>query len=96
MPNEKITSNNSDDLLQQRRAKLDDLRRISNPYPNDFRRTSLAADLMTKYEKVDLETLAQKNQSFSLAGRILLKRDMGKSLFLDIQGRSGKIQVCVN
>lgn len=95
MPNEKITSNNPDDLLQQRRAKLDDLRRISNPYPNDFRRTSLAADLMTKYEKVDLETLAQKNQSFSLAGRILLKRDMGKSLFLDIQDMSGKIQVYV-
>lgn len=95
MHNEHVTTRNPEDLFLQRRAKLDDLRRIANPYPNDFRRDSLAADLLTKYEKVDLETLTQKKQSFSLAGRILLKRDMGKSLFLDIQDMSGRMQVYV-
>jgi lysyl-tRNA synthetase class 2 len=95
MRNENATTHNPEDLFLQRRAKLDDLRRIANPYPNDFRRTTLAADLLSQYGEVDVATLPEKNKSFSLAGRILLKRDMGKSLFLDIQDMSGKIQVYV-
>ncbi len=95
MHNENVTRSNSDDLFLQRRAKLDDLRRITNPYPNDFRRTNLAADLLNEYAQADIATLAAKDQPFSLAGRILLKRDMGKSLFLDIQDMSGKIQIYV-
>lgn len=89
---EMITAN-TDDLFLQRREKLHDLRRTTNPYPNHFRRHHLAADLLLTYEKDDAETLLQKNQQVSIAGRIVLKRDMGKSMFLDIQDMSGKIQV---
>jgi lysyl-tRNA synthetase class 2 len=95
MSKEKLTVNEAEDLIFQRREKLKDLRSISNPYPNSFRRDSLASDLHGQYEQVSAELLQQKKQSARLAGRIMLKRDMGKSLFLDIQDMSGKMQVYV-
>jgi lysyl-tRNA synthetase, class II len=96
MSHEKVTNtNNAEDLFAQRLAKLNDLRRISDAYPNTFRRTSLAADLLSQFEQANAELLQQKNFSVRLAGRIMLKRNMGKSLFLDIQDMSGKMQVYV-
>jgi lysyl-tRNA synthetase class 2 len=93
MSDEKVTTHNAEDLFLQRREKLDDLRRLRDAYPNSFRRDSLAADLLRAFEQDDAETLMQKNQQVHVAGRIVLKRDMGKSLFLDIQDMSGKIQI---
>lgn len=96
MSHEKITiSHNTEDLFSQRLAKLNDLRQISDAYPNTFRRDSLAADLYIQFEQANAELLQQKNFSVRLAGRVMLKRDMGKSLFLDIQDMSGKMQVYV-
>jgi lysyl-tRNA synthetase, class II len=96
MSHEKVTiTNNAEDLFAQRLAKLNELRHISDAYPNTFRRTSLAADLLSQFEQTNAELLQQKNFSVRLAGRIMLKRDMGKSLFLDIQDMSGKMQVYV-
>lgn len=95
MTKENLTTNEAEDLFLQRREKLKDLRNICNPYPNNFRRDSLAADLLQAFEHDDAEALIQKNQQVNVAGRIVLKRDMGKSLFLDIQDMSGKIQIYV-
>lgn len=96
MSHEKVTiTNNAEDLFSQRLEKLNELRRISDAYPNTFRRDSLAADLLSQFEPTNAEQLEQNNVSVRLAGRIMLKRDMGKSLFLDIQDMSGKMQVYV-
>ncbi|ERR1043165_178658 len=96
MSHEKLTiTNNTEDLFSQRLAKLNELRSGKMAYPNHFRRDSLAVDLYSQYEQADTELLQQKNHTVRLAGRIMLKRDMGKSLFLDIQDMSGKIQIYV-
>lgn len=96
MSHEKETiMNNAEDLFSQRLAKLNKLRHVGEAYPNHFRRDSLAADLYSQYEQVNAEQLEQNHLSVRLAGRIMLKRDMGKSLFLDIQDMSGKMQVYV-
>ncbi len=96
MSHEKITTtNNAEDLFSQRLSKLNELRHVGEAYPNHFRRTNLAIDLYNQYEQINAEQLQQKNISVRLAGRIMLKRDMGKSLFLDIQDMSGKIQIYV-
>jgi lysyl-tRNA synthetase, class II len=96
MSHEKVTiTNNVEDVFSQRQEKLAALRKIGNPYPNSFRRDSLAADLLKHYEQDNKELLEQKNQQVKIAGRIMLKRDMGKSLFLDVQDMSGKMQVYV-
>lgn len=81
------------DLLAQRRAKLAKLRHQGNPYPNDFRRDTLIADIVTQYAKDDAETLMQQAKKVCIAGRILAKRLMGKASFLDIQDMSGRLQV---
>ncbi|WP_244887558.1 amino acid--tRNA ligase-related protein, partial [Rickettsiella grylli] len=96
MSQEKITTvNNADDLFSQRLEKLNDLRQCSDAYPNSFRRNNLTADLHHRFEQVDSDRLQQKNCSVRVAGRIMLKRDMGKSLFFDIQDMSGKMQIYV-
>jgi lysyl-tRNA synthetase, class II len=93
MIEENITHPRGDDLFEQRRLKLTELRKKGNAYPNAFRRDSLANELLRAYELDDGETIAQKNKRVTLAGRIMLKRHMGKSTFIDIQDMSGKIQL---
>jgi lysyl-tRNA synthetase, class II len=94
MSHEKVTlPQPAEDLFSQRLEKLNDLRRTSEAYPNHFRRDSLAADLYSHYEHATADQLQQKNQTVQIAGRLMLKRDMGKSLFLDVQDMSGKMQV---
>ncbi|MEN9916575.1 MAG: hypothetical protein RLY40_507 [Pseudomonadota bacterium] len=96
MSHEKVkTMNDAEDLFSQRLTKLNELRRSKEAYPNHFRRDSLAADLYLHYEQTNAELLQQKNQTVRLAGRVMLKRDMGKSLFLDLQDMSGKMQIYV-
>lgn len=89
MKEEVLTNNTSDDLFAQRRAKLSELRETANAYPNDFRRDSLAADLVTKYGQENAELLFEKNKVVTVAGRMIRHR----SSFLDLQDMSGKIQV---
>jgi lysyl-tRNA synthetase, class II len=96
MSHEKVkTINEAEDLFLQRQKKLKDLRKKGNPYPNHFHRDSLTADLYHEYEQANAARLEQNKLSVRLAGRVMLKRDMGKSLFLDIQDMSGKMQVYV-
>lgn len=83
------------DLIAQRRAKLAELREQGNPFPNDFRRNALAAELLQQYSELSLENLQAKKLSVKVAGRIVLRRLMGKASFLHIQDRSGRIQLYV-
>ncbi|WP_218813467.1 lysine--tRNA ligase [Rickettsiella endosymbiont of Dermanyssus gallinae] len=92
MKEEILTTNSSDDLFAQRRAKLGEWRETGHAYPNDFRRDSLAADLLAQYGQEEAESLLKKNKSVSIAGRLIRHR----SSFLDIQDMSGKIQVYLN
>jgi lysyl-tRNA synthetase, class II len=80
---------NSDDLFAQRREKLAEWRMKANAYPNNFRRDSLAGDLLSHYAQDDAESLSKKNKFVCIAGRVVADR----TAFLDIQDMSGKIQV---
>ncbi len=86
MIKENLTLKSSDDLLEQRRSKLAELREKGNAYPNDFRRDSLAAELFEKYGEVDTD---KESKLVSISGRLVGHR----SAFLDVQDMSGKIQV---
>src|SRR3546814_2710564 len=48
-------------------------------YPNDFRPDSLSADLHNAYDEQDKEALAQIGKQVKVAGRMMLKRVMGKA-----------------
>ena len=82
-------------IIAERRAKLAEWRATGCAYPNDFRRENLAGRLDELYgakEKEDLDVLAI---SVKLAGRVMLKRVMGKASFVTVQDLSGRIQLYV-
>ena len=80
-------------IIAERRAKLRDLRALGNPYPNDFRRTHLAADLHRDYDVISNEELEPAATKVMVAGRMMLKRVMGKASFATLQDMSGRIQL---
>ena len=82
-------------LIAERRAKLKALREKGVAYPNDFWRQQFAAELVEKYEKVDRDSMDLNPVVVKVAGRIMLKRPMGKITFAQIQDMSGQIQVFV-
>src|SRR3979490_2970688 len=82
-------------IVEERRAKLRELRAQGNAFPNDFRRRHLAADLHRAYGATPNEELEPLKAEATVAGRMMLKRVMGKASFATIQDMSGRIQIYV-
>jgi len=81
------------ELIEQRRQKLEQLRNIGiNPFPNDFRPCNEVAVLLSSYSGLSEEELKDISDEVSLAGRVMAIRDFGKSLFFHIMDRTGRIQ----
>ncbi len=83
----------STELIQQRIRKLETLRNEGvDPYPNQFRVTHTSKDIHEAFDSLSDEELKSIKESFCLAGRILAIRDFGKTSFIQIQDRKGRIQ----
>jgi lysyl-tRNA synthetase class 2 len=82
-------------IIAERRAKLATAREQGQPFPNDFRRDSLAADLHARYDAKSNEELEALSITVAVAGRMMLKRVMGKASFATLQDMSGRIQLYV-
>jgi lysyl-tRNA synthetase class 2 len=82
-------------IIAERRAKLTALRTHGPAFPNDFRRADLAADLHRTGEGRTNEDLEANPVTVRLAGRMMLKRVMGKASFATLQDMSGRIQIYV-
>jgi len=87
-------------LVAERREKLAALRRQGVAFPNDFRPRHHAADLHHRYGKLPNEELEAQAVQVSVAGRMMLKRVMGKACFATLQDGSfgdthGRIQLYV-
>ncbi|HKL48403.1 MAG TPA: lysine--tRNA ligase [Desulfuromonadales bacterium] len=84
------------ELWQQRLAKLDELREQGfNPYANDFPVLHTAADVRAAHENDDKTTLENREERYILGGRIMARRDFGKAAFIQLQDRTGRLQVYV-
>ncbi|MDF1645805.1 MAG: lysine--tRNA ligase [Legionellaceae bacterium] len=83
------------DVYEVRKQKLDTLREHGFNFPNAFRRTHLAADIAAAHAGDSKEVLMEKSVKVLVAGRIVLRRVMGKASFFHIQDVSGRIQVYV-
>ncbi|MGH8542767.1 MAG: hypothetical protein ACREX3_03800 [Gammaproteobacteria bacterium] len=66
----------------QRRAKLAQLRAAGDPYPNDFKRDALAADLQRRFGDRDQAALEAAPTTVTIAGRMMTRRVMGKAAFV--------------
>ena len=83
-------------LVAERRAKLAALREKGTAYPNDFGREHFAADLASQYGALDNAALEAAPVKVRIAGRLMLKRVMGKASFATIRDMTGAIQVFVS
>ena len=82
-------------LIEERRKKLAELRRANKAFPNDFKRKHLAQELKKEFDEFSKEELEKKKAKGVVAGRIMLRRMMGKASFTTIQDFSGRIQLYI-
>ena len=83
-------------IIAERRVKLNNLRDNGHSYPNHFRRDTAAADLQAQYGDIEKEDLAAMEPvRVKVAGRMMLRRIMGKASFATIQDHSARIQLYV-
>jgi lysyl-tRNA synthetase class 2 len=83
-------------IIAERRAKLARLREQGQAFPNDFRRKDLASELHHFHGGKDKAQLESEKPGAVVAGRMMLKRVMGKASFATLQDMSGQIQIYVN
>jgi len=79
----------------RRRQKLAAWRDAGDAYPNDFRPTHLAGELLRDHGGDDNATLEQAAVTVTLAGRLMARRVMGKAAFAHLQDRSGRMQLFI-
>ena len=87
-------------LIAERREKLKAIRSAQNEgkgiaFPNDFKPKDHALALLAAHEAKDVEALTAEAAHTSVAGRMMLKRVMGKASFATLQDSTGRIQVYV-
>lgn len=84
-------------ILEERRRKLEELRKANIAYVNNFIPSEKAKDLHDSYRHHSKEELEEKKIiNLSIAGRIVLKRVMGNASFVTIRDGSGDIQAYIS
>jgi len=83
-------------IIAERRAKLTALREMGQAYPNTFRRNDVSSDLHEQYDALTKEQLAEMAPiRVKVAGRMMMRRIMGKASFATLQDTHGRIQLYV-
>ena len=86
-------------LIAERREKLAAIRAAGIAFPHDFKPTHHAAELHQRYGHIDNADLEPQAVAVKVAGRMMLKRVMGKACFATLQdgsfGVSSRIQLYV-
>ncbi len=82
-------------IIAERRAKLAEWRQTGKAFPNDFQRENTAGKLLEAYGEKSTEELEGMPVEVKVAGRMMLKRVMGKASFATLQDLSGRIQIYV-
>ncbi len=65
-------------------------------YPNTFRPRHKIADLRERFEDLAHDDFENMADVFTVAGRVMARRDYGKSSFFDIADPSGRMQAYLN
>ena len=87
-------------LIAERREKLKALREHAKAqgiaaFPNDFKPEHRAEALIAEHGDKEAEALDAAAVTVSVAGRMMLKRVMGKASFATVQDATGRIQAYV-
>jgi lysyl-tRNA synthetase class 2 len=96
----RIPPTDDNTLIAERREKLAAIRLTARrsgiaAFPNDFKPKHHALDLLRKHGEVAAEDLEAQAITVTVAGRMMLKRVMGKASFCTLQDATGRIQLRV-
>jgi lysyl-tRNA synthetase, class II len=92
---ENLTTGSTTEDRNDRREKLNLLRtRGIDPFPHVFDGVRSIAELLA--EHASLRSGSADPKQWRVAGRLWARRDMGGTIFLDLEDRSGTIQLFVN
>jgi lysyl-tRNA synthetase class 2 len=83
-------------IFAERRSKLSAIRQAGVAFPNDFERKHLAGDLHAEFGEKTHDELESLQIHIAVAGRMMLKRVMGKASFATVQDMSGRIQLFIS
>lgn len=80
-----------------RREKANKLREMGlDPFGKRFDRTAFCNDIKQKYQDIDHDAFENINDEYTIAGRIMFIRKMGKASFFTIQDKTGHMQVYIS
>ncbi|UOO82038.1 lysine--tRNA ligase [Uruburuella testudinis] len=83
-------------IITLRREKLNEIRQQGIAFPNQFKRDAFAGDLQKECGALEKAELDPQAIPVKVAGRMMLKRAMGKASFATLQDVSGQIQLYIN
>ena len=89
------TQQDENHIIADRRVKLAEWRATGKAWPNDFSRENTAGKIAELYDAKTGEELEETPVEVKVAGRVMLKRVMGKASFVTISDVSGRIQLYV-
>lgn len=80
-----------------RRGKLEKIKELGiDPFGHAFERTGSASLIKDKYKDISHEDFENINDEYSVAGRIMFIRKMGKASFFTIKDKTGSIQIYIS
>ncbi len=79
-----------EDLMRERRLKLERYRKSADPYPAEVKRTASVKEAVSAFSK-----LAKSNKILWLAGRLGAVRAQGGIIFADLKDQNGQIQLII-
>ena len=83
-------------VIEERINKAQKLKAMGiDLYPAGYQRDITISEIITRFEKMDNDTLGHESKSFRIAGRIMSRRDFGKASFIHIKDRTGRIQAYI-
>ena len=81
------------------RARFDKARELAdsglNLYPNTFRPAHKIAEIAARFADTDHDAFETMEDIFEVAGRIMARRDYGKSVFFDLVDSTGRMQIYI-
>ncbi|MCD8339227.1 MAG: lysine--tRNA ligase, partial [Burkholderiales bacterium] len=83
-------------IIAERLAKLGKLRSQGVAYPNDFVKKDTFGEIRAKYGETSAEELGAHPVEVAVAGRIMLKRVMGKASFATVRDGTGHLQFFIS
>jgi lysyl-tRNA synthetase, class II len=94
--NDEVVQEVENHIVAERRSKLTSIRKQKNAFPNKFKPLNTTSDIIKQYDSLSKDVLAQEQAQVVIAGRIMLKRVMGKVSFATLKDNGYNIQIYLN